>query len=76
MAYSLAITFYNTKCLNTFDYDMNPYTCISFTQEMHFKYLHTSETQKSKEFFQLYLFWKAHKIVCDKHWPNQKTDYN
>lgn len=43
---------------------------------MHFKYLQTLETQKSKEFFQLFLYWKAHKIVCDKHWPNQKSDYN
>lgn len=57
---------------------MNCISCISYTQEMHFKYIIAAEYVKNKEFFQLYLYWKAHKVVCLKHWlkPNYKTDYN
>ncbi|CAD8212474.1 unnamed protein product [Paramecium pentaurelia] len=69
---------YETKCLSTFNFEMNSFSCIYYTQEMHFKYLQTIENQKQKEFFQLYLYWKGHKVVCTRHWLKEtyKTEYN
>ncbi|CAD8193890.1 unnamed protein product [Paramecium pentaurelia] len=78
MAFHLSNQFYIMKCLSVFDYEVTPFTCIHYTQEMHFQYLITCENQKNKEFFQLYQYWKGHKVVCQKHWlkQNYKTDYN
>ncbi|CAK61089.1 unnamed protein product (macronuclear) [Paramecium tetraurelia] len=78
MAFHLSYQFYNMKCLSVFDSEVTPFTCIHYTQEMHFKYLITNENQKNKEFFELYLYWKGHKVVCQKHWlkQNYRTDYN
>ncbi|CAD8162327.1 unnamed protein product [Paramecium octaurelia] len=78
MTFHLSNQFYIMKCLSVFEYEVTPFTCIHYTQEMHFKYVITSEYQRSKEFFELYQYWKGHKVVCQKHWvkQNYKTDYN
>ncbi|CAK69076.1 unnamed protein product (macronuclear) [Paramecium tetraurelia] len=78
LSFYFSSMYYETKFLSTFDFEMNSFSCIYYTQEMHFKYQQTIENQKQKEFFQLYLYWKAHKVVCTRHWIKEsyKTDYN
>ncbi|CAD8116246.1 unnamed protein product [Paramecium sonneborni] len=78
IAYYLSKQFYSNRCLSVFDNEITPFNCIHYTQEMHFKHLMTLENQKIKEFFHLYIQWKGHKIVCQKHWlkSNYKTEYN
>ncbi|CAD8127345.1 unnamed protein product [Paramecium sonneborni] len=78
LSFYLSQMYFQTKLLSAFNFDFNSFSCIYYTQQMHFKYLQTIENQKQAEFFQLYLFWKAHKIICTKHSLNdmQKTEQN